>query len=53
MNKEQAVSLIRQVVEQYKGTAEEHRLLAQAISVIANCIKGSEKKEIKKEKTDK
>ena len=39
MNKEQAINLISQVVEQYKGTAEEHRLLAQALSIIAQLIK--------------
>ena len=51
MNKEQAIDLIGQVVEQYKGTAPEHRLLAQALAIIAQLVKKN--KDVKKEKTDK
>lgn len=49
MDKNQALSLLSQVVEQYKGTAEEHRLLAKALSRIAEVIKDKDvKTDIKK-----
>lgn len=35
MDKKQAFALVRQVVEQYKGNAEEHRLLAEALRVLS------------------
>lgn len=47
MNKNQALNLLVQIVEQYKGTAEEHRLLAQAVSTIATLIKDKVKDKVK------
>ena len=49
MDKNQALNLMVQVAEQYKGTAEEHRLLAQATIVLAEVIKDKKVKT----KTDK
>jgi len=50
MNKNQALNLLIQIVEQYKGTAEEHRLLAQALSIIAQLVKDEAKEENKTDK---
>lgn len=34
MTKEQALSLLKQVCEQYKGTLQEHQLLQEALVII-------------------
>lgn len=43
MDKKQALDLIKQVVEAYRGTAKEHRLLAQALEVLSKDIKQKDK----------
>jgi len=55
MDKNQALNLLVQVVEHYKGTAEEHRVLAKALSLIMQLVQNAEEAgELRKEvKTDK
>ena len=45
MTKEQALSLLKQVCEQYKGTLQEHQLLQEALKIVSD----PEKVEVKKE----
>jgi hypothetical protein len=38
MKTDEALNMIAQVVEQYKGTAHEHRLLNQALVTLNNAV---------------
>ena len=39
MKNEEALTVLTQVVEAYKGNAEEHRLLASALEVVSGLMK--------------
>ncbi len=51
MNKEQALNLIKQVVEAYRGTLQEHQALQQAFQVISKEQEPQNEKAKKDEKT--
>jgi hypothetical protein len=48
MKKEQALQLIDQLISQFRGTRQEHELLAQAMSVLRELEEPKEKKRNKK-----
>ena len=53
MNKQQALSLIQQVVEVYRGTLKEHQALQQALDVIRKDINAESEIEKTETKTKK
>lgn len=50
MDSKEALNLLVQVVEQYKGTAHEHRILSQALTLVKGAV---QKENVKMLKTDK
>lgn len=39
MSKNEALTILTQIAEAYKGNAEEHRLLAKALAIVGDLIK--------------
>lgn len=45
MSDKQALEVLTQIAEAYKGNAEEHRLLAKALAIVNDLIKDKDKPE--------
>ncbi len=46
MTPEQAIEVIRQATEQYRGTRKDHEYIAEALRILTRLVKDSEQVEV-------